>query len=431
MLREPPYSSEAEKGILGSILLDPLPSMLKTKAKWLEPNMFFDRRHQLLYASLLKMHDAGVPMDAITIGGWLKDEDALGGVGGYEYLSELQGSTIVAAHVNSYCDTVVEKYKHRLVIDLCTKTIDRAFREEDANELIQQLSESSGIALGNIRTLYDVARDAYSIDEKIQRGESFGLPFPWRSFQLRTFGIPARAVTPFAGRDGKGKSRCASYLTHHWVRAGIPILYFPFEDTSERLLTRMAATHGGYDTFDLRRRQSNGLLFEKHAKCLDEVSKLPLYVHDRAEKVSKIAEVIAYHKTKYDIQGVVIDGFKDIIAEGGENQTSRENGIMATLVEAAKAYDVAIVTISHLTKVEDDHWISKQYIKGSGTQTQSARMVLVLQDSGFPAGMSERWGDMGNNVVLDCVKSNYGDTGVIVLEKDLEHGRFVEVEEQH
>lgn len=426
-LRIPPHSEESERGVLGSILLDPIPSILKCQAKYLSAEMFYDRRHQLLYENMMQMYDEGVPMGTLTIGEWLKSNDALERIGGYDYLSQLQDIAVVPAHVESYCDTVIEKHKYRSIIDLCNNTTDRAYREEDPNELIQQLSKSVDFMGSNSRTAVDVAREAYIIDEKISRGESFGLPFPWHNYQRKTFGIPTKAVTPLAGRDGKGKSRLATYMTHHWIQSGIPVLYLPFEDTSERLLTRLAATHGGYDTFDIRRRQSSTALMDKHADCLNEVSKLPLYMHDRAEKAGKITDIIAYHKNKHDIQGVVIDGFKDIIAAGGENQTSRENMIMAQLVEAAKLYDVSIITISHLTKLEDDHWISKQSIKGSGTQTQSARMVLVFQDSGFPGGMSEKYGDMYENIVLDCQKNNYGGSGIIVLKKDLEHGRFCEV----
>jgi replicative DNA helicase len=229
------------------------------------------------------------------------------------------------------------------------------------------------------------------------------------------------------GRDGKGKSRLATCLVEFWATQGIPILYFPFEDTAERMVSNLAATHGGYDMFTIRKGRGTDGFMEMHRDCLRSVSRLPIHVCDRSATVERIVTAIAIHKRKYGIRGVVIDGFKDMIPTSGENQTQKENHMIAALVRAAKEYDVSIIPVMHLTKVEDGQWISKQSIKGSGTQTQSARMVLVYQDSGFPAGMDAKFGSMEDNIVLECQKASYGDSGCVVLRPEFHKGRFVEI----
>ena len=108
-LRIPPHSAEAERGVLGSILLDPTGSIDKSLARRMRAESFYDRRHQLLFEQLVDMSQANIPMDAVTIGQWLKEHDALDKVGGYDYLVELQDSTLVPAHVEHYCDIVQEK----------------------------------------------------------------------------------------------------------------------------------------------------------------------------------------------------------------------------------------------------------------------------------------------------------------------------------
>jgi len=124
----------------------------------------------------------------------------------------------------------------------------------------------------------------------------------------------------------------------------------------------------------------------------------------------------------------VIDGLKDVFTNRGENETARENYISSRLVKTARDCNIATITVSHLHKLDESAWIYKQNIRGTGNQSTSGRMVLLLQDAGFPAGLTEQYGDMEGNIILQAAKASYGETGWIVLRPELEHGRFVEVE---
>ena len=356
--------------------------------------------------------------------------------------------------------------KHPAAADICTNTPDWAFKIEDVEGAIEVLAgehakrivegvttearnrllsgedpfEVAGAIAQDLdavdrlmdtthaRTLRDIATEAYRIDSKIAEGERMGLPFPWAKFQHSTFGLPSKSVTPLAGRDGKGKSRLATFLAHRWISDGIPILYFAFEDTAERMVSNVAATNGKYDMFTIRRGHLPPGFMDNHAKNLSEVSGLPLFVDDSATTVERMVSTIARHKRKHGIEGVVVDGFKDLIATAGENRTQQENHMMSALVRAAKKYDVAILVIMHLTKIDDDRWIPKGMIKGSGAQTQSARMALMFQDSGTPPVIKSRYaGNIDDCIVLDCQKASYGSRDYVVLRPEMERGSFVEI----
>lgn len=295
-----------------------------------------------------------------------------------------------------------------------------------ADELVSSLEGIDVVAKDDSENIVDIAKDAYETARKIYEGEPFGLPFPWRSFQHKTFGIPAKTVCVLAGRGGEGKSRMATYLAHHWLQLQIPGLYFAFEDTSGRMIANLAATHGGYDMFDIRRRQSNTSFLEKHAKSLDEVSRFPLHVSDRSTSADRIVKTIARHHRKYDIKWVVIDGWKDIIQPRTNSKTECDDEIMATLVRAAKKYDVSILPVMHLTKIDEGEWIWKNNIRGSGNIINSSRMALLFQDAGSNGGKTIGEGE----VALDAQKVSYGYEGCILLRKALEEGRFYEVQEE-
>ena len=340
-----------------------------------------------------------------------------------------------AFKVEEFTDAVevlAGEYAKRLLEDGITSARNRLLAGDDPFEVSGGLIDASEnienlLDTKKERTLHDVVDDALAVDEKISKGERVGLPFPWINFQRQTFGIPLKAVTPLCGRDGTGKSRLATYLAHYWITQGIPVLYFPFEYTAERFVSNMAATHGQYDMFTIKRHFVPHGFMDTHRDCMNAVSKMPLYIEDYPCSAERIVSTIARYKRKYGIEGVVVDGLKDVILTVGENQTAKESHVNATLVRAAKKYDVAMLTVSHLTDLEDGKWISKRNIKGSKSQSQSARMVLVYQDAGFPSGISEKFGLCGDEIILDAQKASYGAMSMVALEPELERGRFNEV----
>ena len=432
-IKTPPFSEEAERGVLGSILLSCEGGMEKVIDKGVIAACFYDGRHLELFSQLLAMKEAGRPMDALTIGEWLKSREAIDHCGGWEYLAELQDSTVVHAHLDGYADIVLEKWHYRKLIEAGNALVQEAYVGEVKPDdiALSAMDKINGIndGSGGVLSAKELALEAGVIDQKIADGESFGLPFPWRSYQDKTYGVPRGTVTLLAGRDGKGKSKLSIYLTHYWLQRGSAMLYLPLEDSHWRLMTNLAATHGGYDGFGVKNPLRNPNYMKKHHSCLETVGKMPLAVDEAAYTVKRIGKAVSKAKKDFAkkglvLEGVVIDGFKDIVADGGENQTSREMNVMRGLVKVAKRYDVSMICIMHLTKLEDDHWISRMHIKGSGEQNQSARMVLVYQDAGFPAGLAVPQGA----IVLDCQKASVGDTGCIVLTPEMETGRFTEVE---
>ncbi|MFW0778507.1 MAG: DnaB-like helicase N-terminal domain-containing protein [Rickettsiales bacterium] len=435
-LRIPPHSEDAESGALGSILLDPS-VIYKVIDSGITAESFFDRRNSALFEAMVEMHDEGRPFDALTFAEKLKNSGKLDMVGGYEHLSELQDYAIVTAHVGHYCAIVLEKHRLRLVIEKATDAIQEAYKSNvESGDLSSSLALSMDL-INNMggqdeRTLVDIANDLIELDTKIISGEPVGLPFPWSDLQKKTHGIPYSAVSPLTGRDGRGKSRLATFLAVQWSINGIPGLYFPFEDTELRCLRNAAASFGEYDAFGINNPYASPDYINHHKESIKRFSKMPLNICDSTCSIERIISTIAIHHRKSGIKWVIIDGFKDISSSGGENRTQEEVRIMRQLTACARKYGVAIIPVMHINKIEDERWISKQMITGSGDQTKSARMVMVYQDyvpADIKSAIAPDCYDEGL-FILDIQKASYGDRALMPLIKDLEHGRFCEVENE-
>ena len=384
-----------------------------------------------LFADLLKasLDATWNPNNSVTIlqgaGVFKKHPQAL------QLASEVPEWAFSVEDVGDAIDVLAIEHSRNTLNEQLTVARNRLVEGDDpfevAGTLVGLAEEIDVIGGGDERTTVELCADALEIDTKIANGERVGLPFPWVSFQARTFGIPTKAVTPMGGRDGAGKSRLATFLTHFWVSQGIPILYFAFEDSAERFVSNVAASHGEYDMFTIKRHHVPADFMPKHENTLGKVSEFPLYVEDYPSTAEKLVSLIARYKRKYGIEGVVIDGFKDMIPTTGENQTTKENHMTAVLVRACKRYEVAIIPISHINKIDDEKRISKSDITGAGNQFKSARMVLLYQDH-VSENLKAEYGVCGEDVILlDCTKCSYGNKGKIMLRPELERGRFVEV----
>ena len=337
-------------------------------------------------------------------------------------------------------ETLKSGYMGRLVTDAASSASQGVLGGTSPDEVLNSLTAE----IDTIKSLGDVAtndKDAI-IDETIDlcqrmyNGERIGLPFPWNRFQIRTGGIPLATYTPLLGRDGMGKSRLVTWMAAQWVLAGIPMLYMPYEDGRMRFFNNFAASIGEYDAFILRRNRSAIPLgfMENHYNILNRLRDMPIFVDTNARDDEAIANSIYRHVDRHGVVGVVIDGIKDVsVRKNRENQTQNENEITKTLTRVADKTNVAIIGISHPHDVEDGKWLSRRNIKGSKTQNQSGRMNLVFQDCGWPESLRGKYGtilDEDGICAFDAQKTSYGDPGIVVLKKELELGRFTEVEEQ-
>ena len=60
-----PFSLEAEQSVLGAVLVDS--SCLTTVMEYIKPECFYDKRHQGIFAVMLRFFGAGQPIDFVTV----------------------------------------------------------------------------------------------------------------------------------------------------------------------------------------------------------------------------------------------------------------------------------------------------------------------------------------------------------------------------
>ena len=210
--RLPPYSEEAERGVLGSALIDSEKVLELCSSNLISPDSFYIPAHRNLFDQLVEMNHAGKAVDLLTVGEHLKQSGRLDSVGGYSFLEALIDSTPTAAHAEYYIGFVRQKHLLRNIIDEATSTIDRCYTETDEEaETILSRTESAFFDLsGQTVSTTEEWKDAVAKSmSKIDAKQSSGVPTGYLGLDGKLRGLHDTDMIVLAARPSMGKTSLA------------------------------------------------------------------------------------------------------------------------------------------------------------------------------------------------------------------------------
>ncbi|QQR54449.1 hypothetical protein IPG41_04580 [Candidatus Peregrinibacteria bacterium] len=127
-LKVPPHSVEAEKSVLGSVMVEK--NALLKIADLLQPEDFYYETHASIYTGIQELFAKRSPIDILTVKTWLKDNGKLDEVGGQTYLEEMCNEVLTASHVFQYALIVKQKSTLRKLITSGGNITALAYKEE-------------------------------------------------------------------------------------------------------------------------------------------------------------------------------------------------------------------------------------------------------------------------------------------------------------
>ena len=436
-LRVPPHSEEAEKGVLGSILLDPVGSLDKCLAKRLGADSFYDRRHQALFEHMVDMSQANMPMDAITIAEWLKDKDAVEKVGGYDYLLQLQDSTLVSAHVEFYCDIVLDKKLYRRLIEHSAETIDLAYKGEQEAALIVSEAESSLFELGShgadqIPDWKDTVRDVFTELEKDPNDVDVGVSTGYQGLNDVLRGMARTDMIVLAARPAMGKTSLAMNIAENaalgkLAKNPVPVGIFSLEMSREQLASRMLFSNARVSSRAVRNRMTQ----QDHmqlANAVDRLQKAEIYIDDTPGlEAVELRSRARRMKSRYGIELVVVDylqlmNFSKFAKDGRQRETMAISGAIKAM---AKELNIPVMVLSQLSRATEgrgDNIPKLSDLRDSGAIEQDADVVMLLYRPSYYKHGDDRNDD--NLAIVDVAKFRHGSTGDVKMQFIKEYTRF-------
>ena len=104
----PPHSIEAEQGLLGAVLMSG-GTVLDRIEGVIKPADFYREEHGRIFAAAKALHDAGRPVDVVTVFDALTSAGSAERVGGFAYLGEIANGTPSAANARRYAEIIRQR----------------------------------------------------------------------------------------------------------------------------------------------------------------------------------------------------------------------------------------------------------------------------------------------------------------------------------
>jgi len=312
-MRELPNDIKAEKGVLGSILLDPTETFPKIT---LSKDDFYEHKHKVLFEALRNMYVDNLTLDMITIRNYLDDNNLLDKVGGENYLLNLQGVAVVPSHSKHYQSIVLDKSNLRREIKILSEALDKTYEgESNADKVISELS------LANINT--DLSFEEMGekfiqdcIDGKV--GE-----FDWWCDEwTKHLGKMSSELMIFHAPRSTGKTALMLQwiLDSHIKTKRTPLA--SIEMLKPELLPRMIAYLGKINTYMMRvRGHANVEEVNKSKEAVQHIKTLDLCVRDKGMSIDDI-RAWAISESRSGVDAIFIDNLLSI-NDGGKRYDSK------------------------------------------------------------------------------------------------------------
>jgi len=427
--RLPPHNLEAERAVLGSMLLEP--NLCDDVALLLRPDDFYAEANEKLYAHLTAMHDQGGRIDATLLLERLDASGDLEHVGGSAYLAEVIHSVPHAANAVYYAKIVREKATLRSLIHASTEILRDAYEPTlEPTEMVSRAEEMifavhDKRSTDQIVNAYDLMIEAFDrIDARLEHREGVGVPSGYQDLDNMTGGLHDSELVILAARPSMGKTALATNIAEYVaIEANVPTLFVSLEMARVELAQRMLCSLGRIDANKFR---SGFLSREDRAKLAEasaKLSKAPLWVDDSpARNCTEIAASARRLKRKHGLGLVVIDYLQLISPDDSRDPRQEQVAKMSRRLKGlSRELKVPVLCLAQLNRQadagRDGHRPRLSQLRESGAIEQDADVVMFVHREEYYCNSREEAVEKGVAGVAEIIvaKQRNGPTGDVKL----------------
>lgn len=408
---------EAEKGIIGCVLLDK--DCLTEIYKDLPIEAFTNEFNRDCYETMLAMFDNGQHIDLISLAGRLESE-RLDKQTILQNLAECAQMTTSSVAVRSYAKELISEHKARKVKRLIEGvTLIPNEIEHTIGRLLTELEAMNENRKEDTKYIRDIVAEYKG--NYFREVEKKRIKTGFYKLDDALGGLEGGDVTIIGARPSVGKSAIVTQIISYVARSNARVGYFNLEmnesQVYERFLARMAKL-----SLTRVRRAKTFLGEEEQAfnEANERLSKFDVVISTGSKSVRDIKT--ASRHMKFDL--IVIDYLQLIKADKSfANRASEVGGVSKAIKELAMELNVPIILLSQLSRsVEgrDSKEPQLSDLRESGDIEQDASNVIFIWN------MSEDKRCKGMSVA----KNRQGELTKIGLEFDGEHMDFRERQEE-
>ena len=438
--RDRPANVDAERAVLGSILLKP--DVCDDIALVVRAEDFSDESHQLLYRHLLDLHDSGKRIDATIVVERLKTQGDFERIGGAAALADVVQAVPHAAHATHYAAIVRDKALLRSLIDAGTDILRDAYdasdeprqllarAEEKIFSILERRSSAEAKPIQSVLEEVMVRMDARMKHEHTIGGVETG----FTDLDQLCGGLHNSELVILAARPSMGKTAFAMNIAEHAsINLKQPVLFVSLEmaalELADRLLCSAAQVNG--------HRLRNGTISQEDRRRLvqksSEIGSAPLFIDDTPSRtLTEIAAVARRLKRKQGLSMIVIDYLQLIEPDNPRDPRQEQVARIARRLKGmSRELDIPVLCLAQLNRqaeVSRDNRPRLNHLRESGAIEQDADVVMFVHREEYYQTNDEDRERVRGQAEIIIAKQRNGPIGDVKLLWQHDFTRFVNLE---
>jgi len=436
--RTPPQNIDAERALLGSIMLRPV--VLLEIVDSINEEDFYVQKHTLIFRAMIELSRVGDPIDLVSVAEKMQAMNILEQGGGISYLNDVANTVPNATNIEYYAKTVNGKSILRKLITAGDYVSSLGFEESEEVDAVLDRAEKKIFEITNnpnagkkFVSIKDIIPRSWEKIEKLSEGGTIrGIPSGYEALDNILSGFQNSDLIILAARPSTGKTALALDIARRVaVNHNKPIGFFSLEMSADQLTDRMLSAESQVDSW--RMRTGRGLTdddFSRISVAMETLSKAPIYIDDKpGNSILQMRSTARRLKAEHGLEMIFVDYMQLMTTtKNYDSMVNQVTEISRSLKSLARELDVPVIALSQLSRAVESRGGKPRLsdLRDSGSIEQDADVVMFLHKERNEDGV-------GRTNVTDVLieKHRNGAVGHCQLFFDADRTTFLDLDLKH
>ncbi len=440
-LRVPPHNVDAEKALLGAIILKP--DVMHDVSVTVFPESFYADKHRIIYEAIYQIFIKGNPIDIVSVTSKLTANEALERVGGAAYITELIETVPAAGNAMYYSELVQGKAILRGLIYAAEDIAEIGYSNPENTDEAMDQAEKKIFQVTNAPTTQKFKTIGSSLSEAWERfeylsanqDEKRGVQSGFTALDNLLAGFQKSDLIILAARPSMGKTTLALDIARNAALIhGASVGIFSLEMSDQQLVDRMLAAEAGVDSWKLRTgKLSSDQEFEAVQSAMAKLSEAQIHIDDQAgNNILKMRSSARRLKNEHGLDLIIVDYLQlmsPTSAKSSDSMVQQVTEISRSLKILARELDVPVIALSQLSRAVEQRGGKPRLsdLRDSGSIEQDADVVMFIHRE----DKIDKESDRPNIAEILVEKHRNGPVGAAELYFDGKHVRFLNLDTRH
>lgn len=434
-LRIPPHDIDAEKALLGAVMIKT--SGLMDVADIVTPDMFYAEKHKIIYSAMLQLQKKHEPIDIVSLSTELRLTNSLDGVGGVMYLSDILGGVPMSTNAEYYAKTIIDKYKLRNLARAGEEIVELGFTDtSDTDKTIEiatgKLLNMSGDTnreetdIRNIISEFDNTQEDFK-SKQFGENKLIGISCGISKIDTAIDGLRPGHFWSIAGYTSSGKTQLLLNIINHLIET-TPVTFFSLEMSKADIISRLLGIETGVGMTKIMRHEFHDTIeVDKFTKARERLIKSHLKIYSKTNSLDGVILAMTRDILRNKTKVFAID-YIQLVRSRGKSEYEQITEASQRLQTFARETGCTIIVLS---QVSNEHAKDQNQevhgTKGGGSLPASVDLAIELFNEDKKEERDQKAASGEALAVKAIIKKNrHGRCGYVKLDFTPWNGQFKE-----